>query len=258
MAGWHARLVVCLQIQLSNVNASTELETLIDDSDFEFAALEQARNYRSALLRIFADHLTGRVLEVGAGIGQLTRMLLQCPAIQKLVSIEPNPRFYERLRITFPDHAIVHGTINDLTAPEDWNAILSVNVLEHIENDVGELAGYHALLRPANGVFCLFVPARPEIYAPLDKDFGHFRRYTRSDLKQKLQLAGFHVIQLYYFNFAGYLAWWLSFCALKKRAFDSTAVWCFDRFLFPLVYQFETKILHPPVGQSLVAVARAE
>ena len=60
-----------------------------------------------------------------------------------------------------------------------WNAILSINVLEHIESDADELATYFRLLKPARGALCLFVPARPDIYAPIDKDFGHFRRYTR-------------------------------------------------------------------------------
>ncbi len=233
-------------------------KTLIDESNFEFAALEQARNYRTALLEIFAEYLQGRVLEVGAGIGQLTGLLLKSPEIRELVSIEPDLGFYERLRIAFPNHSIVHGTVRDLTGPENWDAILSVNVLEHIEDDDRELKSYYALLRPTNGVFCLFVPARPEIYAPLDKDFGHFRRYTRHSLKEKLQQTGFRVIELYYFNFVGYLTWWLSFCALKKRSFNSAAVWCFDRLLFPLPYAVETKIIHPPIGQSLVAVARAE
>lgn len=246
------------EVQLFDVNAATQLKSATAGSDFEFSGLEKAENYRNALLRIFSEHLRGRVLEVGAGIGQLTELLLQSPAIRRLVSIEPDRRFYERLRRAFPNHDIVPGTIDDVSERENWDAILSVNVLEHIEDDEQELRGYHALLRPTNGVFCLFVPARPEIYAPVDKDFGHFRRYTRPTLKQKLEQAGFRILQLYYFNFIGYLTWWLTFCTLKKRSFNSTAVWCFDRLVFPALYQFETRIVHPPIGQSLVAVARAE
>ena len=210
------------------------------------------------MLQIFAKHLQGRVLEIGAGIGQLTGLLLQSPRIAELVSVEPDLKFYDRLRSTFPDHAVVHGTIHDLMPSENWDSILSVNVLEHIEDDERELAGYHALLRPRNGVFCLFVPARPEIYSPLDRDFGHFRRYTRPYLKQKLQQAHFRILELYYFNFVGYLTWWLTFCALKQRSFNPAAVWCFDRLLFPALFALEANLFHPPVGQSLVAVARAE
>ena len=48
--------------------------------------------------------------------------------------------------------------------------------------------------------------ARPEIYSEIDKDFGHFRRYTRHELRQKLERAGFQVLRLRYYNIAGYFA----------------------------------------------------
>src|SRR5207248_7402420 len=108
-----------------------------------------------------------------------------------------------------------------------------------------------------HGVLCLFVPARPEIYALMDRDFGHFRRYTFRDLKAKLSRAGFNITRLHYFNVAGYFAWWLNFCALKKRRFEPGKVRVYDRYIFPAVYWLESRVLRPPFGQSLVAIARA-
>ena len=226
--------------------------------DFEFAALNEAKNYRKALLREFSEHLRGRVLEVGAGIGQITGQLLQNPAITQVVSIEPDPKFCAQFRRAFPAHTIIEGTINDMKAGSSWNAILSINVLEHISEDERELAAYRQELAPAKGVLCLFVPARPEIYAPIDRDFGHFRRYTRPELRQKLERAGFEVLRLRYYNLIGYFAWWLTFCVLKKRGFDLQAVRLFDRLIFPPVHGFESNICPPPFGQSLMAVARAK
>jgi SAM-dependent methyltransferase len=235
---------------LSNAAAQTE--------DFEFAALNEAKNYRQALLREFSQPLRGQILEVGAGIGQLTGMLLQNPAVKKLVSIEPDSEFCARLRATFPGHTIIQGTIEDLGGDEAWNAVLNVNVLEHIQEDDRELAIYRQKLAREKGVLCLFVPARPEIYAPIDRDFGHFRRYTKTELRQKLERAGFEILQLRYYNFVGYFAWWLNFCVLKKRGFDLSAVRFFDRIIFPPVHAFESKICPPPIGQSLLAIARAK
>jgi SAM-dependent methyltransferase len=226
--------------------------------DFEFAALNEAKNYREALLREFSEHLRGSVLEVGAGIGQITAMLLQIPAITRLVSIEPDPKFCRRFRADFPAHDIVEGTVDDLKDDEAWHAILSVNVLEHIEADERELAIYNKKLAREKGALCLFVPARPEIYAPIDKDFGHFRRYTKPELRRKLEAAGFEIVRLRYYNFVGYFAWWLSFCALKKRGFDLSAVRFFDRIIFPPVHGLESNVCAPPFGQSLLAVARAK
>jgi hypothetical protein len=230
---------------------------LAHTADFEFAALDEARNYRRALMRDFAPYLRGNVLEVGAGIGQITGELRQMPAIQKLLSIEPDAAFCAQLRARFPHQDLHQGTVGDFHSAMPWNAILSVNVMEHIEMDGDELSAYHGLLQPARGVLCLFVPARPEIYAPIDKDFGHFRRYTRPELRKKLEAVGFQLVRLHYYNFAGYFGWWATNCLLKKRSFDVAAVRLFDRVIFPVVHGFESRICPPPIGQSLMAVAVA-
>jgi len=237
----------------------TELPNAAAQSfDFEFTSLNEARNYRQALLRDFGEPLRGRVLEVGAGVGQITAELRRVPAITRLVAIEPDPEFCARLRATFPDHALIQGTIDDLKSDELWDAILSINVLEHIAEDERELAIYRKVLAREKGTLCLFVPARPEIYAPLDKDFGHFRRYTRPELRRKLEQAGFQILHLRYFNFIGYFTWWLNFRIMQKRRFGVRAVRCFDRLIFPLVHEFESRVCPPPIGQSLLVMARAK
>jgi hypothetical protein len=228
---------------------------LAQTADFEFAALHEARNYRQALMRDFEPYLRDNVLEIGAGIGQITDELRQMPKIQKLLSVEPDAAFCARFSARFPQQDLHQGTVADLQPRTPWNAILSINVLEHIETDKEELAGYCRLLQPAMGALCLFVPARPEIYAPIDRDFGHFRRYTRPELRRKLEEAGFQLVQLRYYNFVGYFAWWVSFCLLKKRSFDVAAVRFFDRAIFPVVHGLESRVCQPPFGQSLLAVA---
>jgi SAM-dependent methyltransferase len=230
---------------------------LAQTADFEFAALREAVNYRNALLRDFQPHLRGSVLEVGAGIGQITSELLKIADIKNLLSIEPDASFCARLRADLPQLALHQGTVSDLRSETNWNAVLSVNVLEHIESDEEELAAYYRLLQPEKGTLCLFVPARPEIYAPIDRDFGHFRRYTHPELRKKLEGAGFNLVRSRYFNLVGYFAWWLNFCLLKRRSFDVASVRLFDRVIFPLAYGLETHICPPPIGQSLMAIAVA-
>jgi SAM-dependent methyltransferase len=236
---------------------NSQTNAIADTADFEFAALAEAKNYRAALLEDFRNYLRGSVLEVGCGIGQMSEELLRQPAIQELLSIEPDPAFCEKLRARLPEHKLLQGTIADLKADKLWNAIISINVLEHIEDDVEELGSYSRLLRPAAGALCLFVPARPEIYAPIDGDFGHFRRYTRAELASKLSNAGFRIHRLRYYNLVGYFLWFLSFRLLKKRSFDISAVRLFDRGIFPLMHAFETRVFAPPIGQSLMAIAIA-
>ena len=229
---------------------------LASNEDFEFAALQQARNYRHALLKSFGPHLKGNVLEVGAGIGQLSGELKALPGVDRLVAVEPDARFHPRLLQQISEENVVKGTAANVDTRVPWNAIVSVNVLEHIENDSSELALYRSILESTRGRLCLFVPARPEIYAPLDKDFGHFRRYTAKQLRRRLQNAGFEVVRMSYFNFLGYFAWWFSFRFMKRRGFSNSAVWFYDRVVFPPVFWIESTLCRPPLGQSLMVVAR--
>ena len=226
-------------------------------ADFEFSALAEARNYPRALMREFAPYLKGRVIEIGGGIGQMSTLLKQVPTIEKLLSIEPDARFCEVFKKNHPGQELICGTIDDVPAQTDWDALFSVNVLEHIREDELELSKYKKLLSTRRGTVNLFVPARQEIYAPIDKDFGHHRRYSKAELKQKLEAAGFEIVRLKYFNCVGYFAWWLNFCVLRQRKFKPGSVRTFDRVIFPVVNWTETNIMAPPFGQSLVAVARA-
>jgi SAM-dependent methyltransferase len=234
--------------------AATSPETRAAE-DFEFAALGEAVNYRNTLVREFAPWLCGRVLEVGAGIGQMSALLRKQPRVSELVAIEPDERFSARFHENAPNVRLVNGTVEALGADTAWNAIVSINVLEHIKDDSGELERYRRLLAERRGALCLFVPAGPEIYAPIDKDFGHFRRYTRCSLKSKLADAGFAVVRLRYFNVIGYFGWWWTFRVRKKRCFDTKTVRLFDRRIFPLTSAIERVLPPPPLGQSLLAVA---
>lgn len=237
---------------------STEVpNAAASNADFEFAALNEAKNYRAALIREFQAWLTGDVIEIGAGIGQMTTHLRELSGIRRLIAVEPDPKLAGQHREAHPGHELYEGTISDVPPAEGWNAIFSVNVLEHIEADAAELARYASLLRPRCGAFCVLVPARPEIYAPIDGDFGHFRRYTRPELSGKLEQAGFEVERISYFNFVGYFAWWLNFCVFAKRTFEIEKVRLYDRRIFPVVNWLERNVARPPIGQSLVAVARA-
>ena len=236
---------------------SIPVNTDVTLADFEFTALREAQNYRRALVTAFKKQLHGRVIEIGAGIGQMTQEFRRLPDVELLQSVEPDPAFYTEFKKSLPGQPLVEGTIRDVKGDE-WNAIVSINVLEHIGEDEAELAMYAQLLRKRKGTLNLFVPARPEIYAPIDKDFGHFRRYTKRELISKLEKAGFEVEHIRYYNIVGYLAWWWKFCVLKNRNFKVAEVRLYDRVIFPIVNFLEWHICRPPIGQSLLVIARAK
>ena len=225
--------------------------------NFEFEGLQFANNYRSAVLKEFYPFLKGDVIEVGAGLGQFTEILKSVPAVKKIVAIEPYAPFCEQFRRSHPGIELINGTINEINNRTNWDAIVSVNVLEHIEDDEAELKTYFNLLKSKHGFLCLFTPARMEIYSKIDKIFGHYRRYTKQTLRGKLESAGFNVIRIHYFNFVGYFGWALIFKILGTERFNPAAVRNFDRFVLPVVHFIESNIIRPPIGQSLVAIAQA-
>ena len=228
-----------------------------DSADFEFAALAEAKNYREAIARLFASRLDGDILEVGSGIGQMLADVQRICRPRSVTAVEPDTGFVARLQANLPDARVIRGTVDDLPVGEVFDGLLSVNVLEHIADDADQLCRWRHRLRPETGHLCLLVPARPELYSPIDKDFGHFRRYTKKDLRQKLLEAGFRDIRVGYYNFVGYFGWLLNFKIMGQRGFNPVSVRLFDRWIFPPFNILERATGWCPMGQSLVAVARS-
>jgi SAM-dependent methyltransferase len=225
-------------------------------SDLEFAALELAKNYRRAVLREFAPYLRGDVLEVGAGIGHFSLELSALGSVRSLIAVEPSAVRARAWRDRLVGATLIEGTVDAVPAELEFDALVSINVLEHIGADTLELSKYAARLSRRRGHLCLFVPACPELYAPIDRHFGHYRRYRKSELRDKLEATGFEVLRLHYFNWFGYFAWWLSFRVLRRRAFGPVGVKLFDRLIFPWVHACERHVARPPLGQSLLAISR--
>ena len=228
-----------------------------ESEDFEFSALQEARFYRKAIAQEFLPYLKGSVIDMGAGIGQMSSLFAEIVGGGKFCAVEPDPKFASIFRKNYPDISLVEGTASSLSNGTSCDTITSVNVLEHIDDHVAELSEYRKLLAPTLGYLCLLVPARPEIFSPIDQDFGHFRRYTRTSMSQALKSSGLTLHKMYYFNFVGYFAWFLNFRLLKSRSFNPKMVRTFDRFIFRWTHAVESEIVRPPFGQSLVVIAKA-
>jgi SAM-dependent methyltransferase len=219
--------------------------------------MAEARNYTAAILDEFAPYLRGTVAELGAGIGNCTVLLSQHPQVSTLLAVEPDAQLCRALKQRVPEVRVVQGTIDALAPAASWHALVSVNVLEHIADDAEELRKYHGVLASGRGCLCLFVPARPELYSPIDRKFGHYRRYTPAGLLDLVRRAGFAVLHWRYFNGPGYFLWGLVFRCLRRRWMNPRSIRAFDQYIFPWIHLVETHFLRPPIGQSLLLVARA-
>jgi SAM-dependent methyltransferase len=142
------------------------------------------------------------------------------------------------------------------SAPEPFDCLVCVNVLEHIEDDSEAMRQMNDLLK-AGGHLCLFVPALPWLYGSLDAQFGHYRRYTRRRLEELARQAGFAIEKLRFFYLLGVITWFLMGKILRWRTWNATPVAAYDRLIIPFLRRLERRF-SPPLGQSLLMVVRRE
>jgi SAM-dependent methyltransferase len=222
-------------------------------------AMPHAHNYHEWVFRSFAAHLRpGTALEIGSGHGAYSRKLA---AVQREVIVSDiDPAAIDRIRGELGGLPNVRYLVMDgldpaaLGAPVD-NVVL-LNLLEHVERDAELLGACRANLAP-RGVLVVFSPAFPALYSRMDREAGHFRRYTRAGLAALVELAGFEVVAARHFNALGFFGWYANKLAGSgiHAAGTNAQITLFDR-LVPLVRRLDP--LLPFVGQSLVVVGRRD
>ena len=239
---------------------------------FELKALAQARRYQEWIYRTIEPDLGNRILEIGAGIGNMSSWL---PVRERLVLSETHLAFVqqlERLVASRPesvrDRMRVHrlelakpDAILEL-APERLDTIVSFNVLEHIEDDRAALTTLVQLLEagPA-GVrkrLISFVPAHAWAYGEMDRSFEHFRRYEAGEFSKLLsEVAPRASIRTQYFNLFGLAGWVFQGRVLGRTEIGERAIRTFEAlcpYIAP-VDDFLHRRLKVPFGQSLLAIA---
>lgn len=230
-----------------------------DGHDLE--ALADLPRYTGWILDEFSPFLRGRVIEVGAGIGNVALRYLDRSgpaAVTDAVLVEPAANLHARLVQRVGSDArvhTVHGTLDAVPAAlldRPFDAAVMVNVLEHIEDDLGTLRRLRELLRPG-GAVCLFVPAGPWLFGSLDRAVHHVRRYRRRELDHVVRAAGFEVAKLAWFDALGMVPWFVAGRVLRRKTFDRTAAMLYDQVGVPLTRAVEARV-RLPVGKSLVAV----
>jgi SAM-dependent methyltransferase len=215
-------------------------------------SLDGAERYAAWIESKLAPHLVGDILEVGAGHGTFTERLAK---YGRVVATEKSQANLDALRQRFAGRRDVEVLHADAVPKERrFGAAVLVNVLEHIEDDVGALADVRERLHPG-GVVLVYAPALPELMSDFDRAIGHYRRYERASLMTTAYRAGLEVMSVDYVNSVGALAWWLVARQLGRAPTGGASVKVYDSLVVPWLRRVEEKV-KPPVGQSLFLVAR--
>jgi 2-polyprenyl-3-methyl-5-hydroxy-6-metoxy-1,4-benzoquinol methylase len=235
-------------------------------TDRSFGAAEDlerlgtADHFFSWALEEFLPFLRGRVLEVGAGMGTITRRLVELDQDLTIVALEPAGNVFADLAsfaAVTPRVAAHQQTLREYQAAVDepFDAAVYLNVLEHVEDDAGELRRVAATLRPG-GALLVFGPALEWLYSELDYKAGHYRRYSVARLRRLVRAAGFEIVSLRYFDVLGVLPYFVAYRLLRRPAISGSTMWGYDRLLVPVSRRLQQTVPRPPLGKNVVLVAR--
>jgi SAM-dependent methyltransferase len=207
------------------------------------------------------DRVRGDVLEVGSGLGSMSRLIVR--DARRLVLADVDPRHLEAVRQRLGDAAAQVTLVQwDLAEPpppslagQRFDTIVAVNVIEHLSDDAGAVRALAALLRPA-GELLVYVPACPFAFSPLDQGLDHRRRYTRRSLGALLGAAGLlPALPPRHVNRLGLIGWLCLGRMLQRRAIPPALIDLFER-IVPLARALDRAFGWCPIGLGLIANGR--
>jgi glycosyltransferase involved in cell wall biosynthesis len=220
-------------------------------------ALSFAPRFNRWMADTIAPYTGRKVLEIGAGMGNMTRHL--CAHKKLYVATDVSSEYCDSLRNTFRHRPRVQICKLDATAPPDFlpftekvDTVVCLNVLEHIEDDAATLHSIRTLLEPG-GRLILLVPNDPRAYGTVDKEIGHYRRYTPTDLRKLMTDSGYRVEEILNFNRVSMPGWRITGQVVKSRTLSRSALRVFDTFVW--VWRKIDRTL-PWQPTSIIAIAR--
>lgn len=223
------------------------------DKDLE--AMSFAVNYHRSIIDELEPYLGETIAEVGAGIGSVSKLLLR-KRIKRLFAFEPSRNMYLRLEEELRQEERAKA-VNDFFSPryahEGFDSVVYINVLEHIRDDRAELVNALEVLQP-KGHLLLFVPALPWLYSDLDRQVGHFRRYTKKELSCLVRDVGFALVKARYFDLPGIIPWYVSFVLLRNPV-GRGSVSLYDKLAAPAISLIE-RAIPPPIGKNVLLIGK--
>lgn len=214
--------------------------------------MEVAVNYARYLVDLVASAAgpPDRTRLLDFGTGTATHALALRERGYDVACVEADDDLRERARAlgfrAWPKLADLDG--------EQFSTIYTLNVLEHIEDDVDTLRSLYHVTAP-RGSLIVYVPAFPVLYTAMDRKVGHVRRYRRKQLIQRVAGAGFLVRTCHYADSLGFFATLAYRIAGNRRGdINTRSVAAYDRFVFPSSRRLD-RLTGPWFGKNLVLVA---
>lgn len=239
----------------------TQQNNKIEYQGRDLEAMDFAVRYHKWILDYFRPYLGRDVVEVGAGSGSFTTMLAELKP-KSLTAIEPSNEMYPLLEeelknikgIKTKTYKNFFSEVAGKIAKEQPTSVVYINVFEHIKDDEAELKTLYKTL-PKGAHVCIFVPANEWLMSDFDRSIDHYRRYSKKELWQKVENAGFEVVLGRRFDGIGVLPWWIKFTLLKSKKMEPGLAKLYDTLVVPVERRLEHTI-EPPIGKNVLLVAK--
>jgi SAM-dependent methyltransferase len=227
-------------------------------------AMSQAPKFNRWMYETIKPFLTGNILEIGSGIGNFAAFFIED---QQQISLSDIRKSYcNFLSKIFKDSNYVNNILQiDLVNVDfdqtyghlfnQFDSIFSLNVVEHIQEDLVAIANMKKMLK-TGGKMLILVPAYPKLFNSIDLSLQHFRRYKKNELESLLTKNGMKIEKSFFFNSLGIAAWWLTGVIFRRQRIVNRQMTAYD-YLVPLAKMMD-KILGSKIGLSVISVAVKE
>ncbi|SEW03221.1 Methyltransferase domain-containing protein [Chitinophaga sp. YR573] len=207
-------------------------------------------------------YLKEQILEIGSGIGNISGCFVKnnvplyvsdysdhyCRLLQQKFDHEPLIRDVFQIDLSASDFESKYASLIG-----KFNTVFALNVVEHIADDGCAIANCNKLLAPG-GHLIILVPAYQMLYNGFDKELEHFRRYTRTSLRNLFLAEKFEIINSWYFNLAGILGWFVSGTILRKKELPAGQLSFYNK-LVPL-FRVADRLIMNKMGLSVITVGK--
>jgi len=219
-----------------------------------------SKNFNNWMYEEIFPALKGDILEIGSGKGTYSKRIIRDFPESQITLTEIDLEYLKNLEKEFSLKNVKVSKL-DLNNKDDFekigyekfDTIFGLNVLEHVKDDEFALSQLYKMLKK-NGNLVILVPTHKFLFNVIDEDVGHWRRYTKKELKMKLKNANFKVEKMFSFNFLGIIGWYINGNLCKNPQVNPSATQIFDK-IIPIEKHLE-RLLGKKIGLSIISYSK--
>jgi len=218
--------------------------------------LNRAKKFNAWMADTIKPYVGQNVLEIGAGIGNLTKKLIPR---EKYYVTDINPLYLQmasKLKVDKPYLSVSYLDLNNISDLMEkgklFDTVICLNVIEHLDDDEQALKNIANLLNEEGSAIVL-VPRGQWAFGSLDKVLGHKRRYSENMLQDLSEKTGLKIEKIIKFNKVSSIPWYINGKIFRKKTFGITEIFMMN-LLTPIFRKIDKFVPLPSL--SIIAILK--